>query len=169
MTDTWVNPAGEKSAGNPAPGRRGYPTAPGRRSYAAIRRFGIRLKPLAVVRKDQKTGNRKWRGAGNLAHPLRSPIFPLPSSILFGSGVSRARSVRVHLLADKKTKKPAGQWVDRPVLNESVFNQIPLMDYEVCFLRRMRRVLTPKGSSNNAPATTVLGSGTTANSGWPGV
>jgi hypothetical protein len=51
-------------------------------------------------------------------------------------------------------KKKTGWSIDQPVFWTIAFNQAFL------FLRKMRTVLIPNGNSNNAPATTVEGSGT---------
>ena len=55
-----------------------------------------------------------------------------------------------------KSKKQSGRSCDRPVLLATDF----VNNYAVRVLRNMRRVLAPNGSSSNAPAIIVVGSGT---------
>jgi hypothetical protein len=51
--------------------------------------------------------------------------------------------------APAETQKKSGRSCDRPELFSGT---ICASNYAVCFLRKIRRVLAPKGSSSNAPA-----------------
>ena len=93
---------------------------------------------------------------------LSRKIGPCPPSWI-KIGHSSDASLSVHALrfgtirAPAETQKKSGRSCDRPELFSET---ICARNYTVCFLRNIRSVLAPNGSSSIAPATIVVGSGT---------
>jgi hypothetical protein len=73
------------------------------------------------------------------------------------------RGAATPVFAESNARTNQAGLVDRPVLLATDF----VNNYADCLLRRTRSVLAPNGSSSNAPAIIVVGSGTTVTMSLP--